>query len=610
MGAGLPGNNIDERNAVMPRGPGVVSGHGFGSELFVGFIGGERPPRGRLAYYDTAATKWVELGGGTNGPVRALALHDGKLYIGGRFSYAGATYAVNLASWDGANFEALASGLHELGDLHGGVHALASFNSELWIGGSFFRNFLGLFTWNGSRYLWKYDLFGGQGQPPLGSVWSLSVVGTDIWAGVGGYYSQGSGVTPPGASTGYAAYDAAGDFDRYVDFGVGFSPVLAAVTYNARDVFAASHIHNLLAQGYYVFDDDNFRNNPDDGVQLSGGVDGPVRDLMVDGANLVLAGDFQSAHNHGADQSGGPFHPTRAASVANATADIVLDPRPFDDGGVGISPWYLIQTKAVSGVVYAIGQDTTLSANYVFRRDASEWTPLLGGGFQQTPVVPGVILDWNGTLVVSEGGSTHWWDGGAWVRLLGPSPDFLSKGSALAWFFNNEITTLQVPTSGWYWNGSTWINLGWNISGAAVTAQTSNYVYLGGLISTVNGEGGYRGIARTEDNRTFENLPELIDDNTPSDQFPEVHAMTVNGLDLYVLWGPHRVSKFAELTGKWSHYEISFSSGQAGAPNDFYGGNHHLAVFDDHLFIAGDFTSGGIRPRLNGLAKVPLSALT
>ena len=55
-----------------------------------------------------ARIAWRELGGGTTGPVRALALYRGMLIAGGDFDRAGDAEARNVAAWDGENWSALA----------------------------------------------------------------------------------------------------------------------------------------------------------------------------------------------------------------------------------------------------------------------------------------------------------------------------------------------------------------------------------------------------------------------------------------------------------------------------------------------------------------------
>jgi hypothetical protein len=79
-------------------------------------------------------------GNGVNGAVRALAVFNSKLYVGGSFTALGdgVTSAQSIASWDGSAWSTLPSGSSN-GFLVGisTVYALAAFNSKLYIGGSF-----------------------------------------------------------------------------------------------------------------------------------------------------------------------------------------------------------------------------------------------------------------------------------------------------------------------------------------------------------------------------------------------------------------------------------------------------------------------------------------
>jgi hypothetical protein len=60
---------------------------------------------------------WVPLGGGIEGAdfpqVNALAVHDGDLYVGGRFDTAGGRPAANIVRWDGSVWHALGDGLDD-----------------------------------------------------------------------------------------------------------------------------------------------------------------------------------------------------------------------------------------------------------------------------------------------------------------------------------------------------------------------------------------------------------------------------------------------------------------------------------------------------------------
>ena len=81
-------------------------------------------------------TSWTAMGQGVNGPVRALAVHNGVLYAGGQFSTAGTTSNVNnIAAWNGSGWTHLDNGMTGSGSVF--VGALLSTSNGLVAGGSF-----------------------------------------------------------------------------------------------------------------------------------------------------------------------------------------------------------------------------------------------------------------------------------------------------------------------------------------------------------------------------------------------------------------------------------------------------------------------------------------
>jgi len=68
---------------------------------------------------------------GVDGPVYALAVADGNLYVGGRFATAGGVLANNIAKWNGSGWSALGSGVDDY------VYALAVDGGNLYVGGNF-----------------------------------------------------------------------------------------------------------------------------------------------------------------------------------------------------------------------------------------------------------------------------------------------------------------------------------------------------------------------------------------------------------------------------------------------------------------------------------------
>lgn len=91
-----------------------------------------------------AGYDWMSLGIGTNDTIRTLLLHENKLYIGGDFTLSEGESAPHVAIYD------LGTGSWSaMGALDGDVHTLAVYNGAVYAGGKF-TGFLA--RWNGSQW--------------------------------------------------------------------------------------------------------------------------------------------------------------------------------------------------------------------------------------------------------------------------------------------------------------------------------------------------------------------------------------------------------------------------------------------------------------------------
>jgi len=87
-----------------------------------------------LARYNGA--QWVGLGAGVNGDVRALAVYDGALIVGGVFTAAGGVPGTRaIARWDGSAWSALGTGVDALAGGTASVEALFVHDGRLFVGG-------------------------------------------------------------------------------------------------------------------------------------------------------------------------------------------------------------------------------------------------------------------------------------------------------------------------------------------------------------------------------------------------------------------------------------------------------------------------------------------
>ncbi|MBA3649874.1 MAG: T9SS type A sorting domain-containing protein [Chitinophagales bacterium] len=99
---------------------------------------------------------WISLGGGiTSGYVNTMCVYNGNLVVGGRFNIAGDRPVNNIATWNGKQWSSLDSGITDSRS-QADVNALAVFQGELYVGGSF--DSAGAFynediaKWNGNEW--------------------------------------------------------------------------------------------------------------------------------------------------------------------------------------------------------------------------------------------------------------------------------------------------------------------------------------------------------------------------------------------------------------------------------------------------------------------------
>src|SRR5262245_14642239 len=75
---------------------------------------------------------WGPMSTGLDNNVFAMTVYNGKLIVGGRFHFSGATALNRIAQWNGTSWQPLGSGL-----AGSEVRALTTFNGNLIIGGTF-----------------------------------------------------------------------------------------------------------------------------------------------------------------------------------------------------------------------------------------------------------------------------------------------------------------------------------------------------------------------------------------------------------------------------------------------------------------------------------------
>jgi hypothetical protein len=395
-----------------------------------------------LARWDGA--NWSEVGGGTDGPVYALAFGGSDLYAAGYFNSAGGVAARAIARWNGAAWSALGVGLIAPPPsgptlLYSPVMALGVSGTNLIAGGGF--------TNAGGVRATRIARWDGAAWHPMGAmndeVQRIRVSGTNVY--VGGLFTQADDIIVNHLAvwdgTGFRALGRAGRCEGAV------FPGLRAVAMGGGKVYAGGLFTGIGR------------------VKAS-------RIACWDGTNWSPLGSGILGTNTG------------SGSAVNAIA------------------------VAANGDVYAGGVFTNaggVSASNIARWDGSQWWPLGAGvvGSVNAIGIRGTDVFVGGNFTRA-GGTTIYnvarWDGSTWNKLTG-----IMNGTIGNFFVNAlavtpgdvyvggsfnvvSMTTSEYGTNIARHDGSDWFPLGGSVnSNVNALAVNGSDVYAGGRFTSAGG---------------------------------------------------------------------------------------------------------------------------
>jgi hypothetical protein len=309
------------------------------------YVGGPFLSAGGLTVNSVAkwnGSSWSALGGGVTGPVAGLAAavnglgvhddgHGPALYVMGNLVQAGGQPANRIAKWNGSSWSALGDGLNQA------AQALATFNSAMYVGGSFtlasnVPGTSGIARWDGSQW-------SAVGGGVTGSCNTLLVYddGTGLALYAGGTFTAAGGV--PGTSC-IARWN-----------GSAWSELTGGMA-GAN----LPRVNSLAA-----FDDGH-------GVALYAG-------------GLFTTAGGRDAQNL-ARWSAGGWQP-----VGNGTSDNVIRLAVFDDGtGPGLY---------VGGAFVSVDNNAPVTVNQIARWDAQGWHAMHGGVSHPTVTTVSALQPFN-----------------------------------------------------------------------------------------------------------------------------------------------------------------------------------------------------------------------
>ncbi|MFZ0827655.1 MAG: hypothetical protein WAO02_09560 [Verrucomicrobiia bacterium] len=164
----------------------------IGTNIYVGghFIVYDNFPNGGCSNILVYGSYSKAVGTGLNSNVLAMTVLSTNLYVAGLFTNAGGLAASHIAKWDGSSWSAVGGGV--VGS--GSISALTTLGNNLYAGGSF-TNIGGvpaahIAKWDGTNWSALGSGTASIG-PGSGAVFSLSVLGSDLYAG-GNFRSAGN----------------------------------------------------------------------------------------------------------------------------------------------------------------------------------------------------------------------------------------------------------------------------------------------------------------------------------------------------------------------------------------------------------------------------------
>lgn len=428
-------------------------------------------PAVNVAGWDGQA--WHAIGAGVGSvssqeAVYSLAVHNGSLYAGGRFARSGSLTATlnGVARFDGTNWVAVGTGV-PANNSNTIVHAVASFNGDLYAGGGFGNfNQMNVARWNGTQWL---AVAGGLGtSTSSGSarapVMSLVVHMGSLYAG-GAF--QTSNVPPYGVVSVARLNQATGW--EMVGAGLGGSgttTVVQSLVSDGADLLAVGKIPALApsVEGQ-IARWDGAAWTP----MLTTPNTVPLNSAGRLGADLLVGSDamrLQRVSGNGLEYVGPQLYEAGTAVGSDQRKTIVLGPvaggvliggnfrrsdtadvdwRFFNSlavwDGAAYSPLSLAPDKTIgafaryNGELYAVGSFLYVNnqrCNRVARAGGATWVPLGDGtGLNGRAHC---AVEWNGRLVV----------GGLFTQAGGQAASRVAAWNGAAW----EAMGAGVPESG------------------------------------------------------------------------------------------------------------------------------------------------------------------
>lgn len=591
----------------------------------------------RVARWD--GTQWHALGNGIGeGYVSALLEAGGDVYVGGSFDSAdgGALPAKNIARWNGTAWSPLGSGAGNgvssvagAYDLQVGVRALALWNGELYVGGAFARANIGdapvvannIARWDGSA--WHALGFGTNSGNTR--VAALTVGSDGLYLG-GVFVGAGLGVGSLMPMQNLARWDGTNFTAVGGVANNGTNASVEAVIVTGTGLFVGGHFSRVGADGALSAKGLARWNGawsvPGGGAGL--GADNVIYALAMFRGELHVGGVFRNIGgvpmNRIARWDGTAWWPLQDG-VGGASSNIAVYALTVHEDAL-----------YVGGLFGSVGPGQSLVARNVARWDGSAWSAVGSGAGNGTDQWVSALASFGGDLYVGgqftqvnigapiAASRIARWDGSNWSKVGSGIGNGVDSGvSALeasdtALFVGGSFAQVNVGAAlparrVARWDGSAWSALG-NNGGDGVDglvdalAWSGSELYVGGNFNTVN-YGGTPTVAASRVARWDGTAwSALIDPDGKNGLIDFLYALDVVDGQLFVggiftrnstyAGSGFKANGVARWNGeRWTHLGSGIPAGPLRYVRDL------LAADADTLYVGGAFGAAGNKGSAN-----------
>lgn len=253
-------------------------------------------PANNVAYFDTVNNTWNSLAGGVNDRVNAIAISGSNVYVGGSFSEVDGTSINCIASWNSlTNTWNNLTGNPFIIPPSNIVRAIAIADNDVYVGG-LFSSFGNIIRWNGSNW----NTLKPSPTQNLNSVCQSITVGFNNNIYVGGLFSRAGGTTTGFTANRIAVWNPiTSSWSPIIVNGIngisGSSSMINTLTFNNNNLYIGGNFSSagdISAQDFAIYNGINWSTLPGSTFNEE------IATILVNNNNVYVGGSFTTPQSY------------------------------------------------------------------------------------------------------------------------------------------------------------------------------------------------------------------------------------------------------------------------------------------------------------------------